>query len=102
MYQVAKVTPIVLDIVDVAPGLKYIALIARFYATGESAHPDEEVVYRRGQFRGKYVVGSSLAAIAGGYRLTITREGGWPSNVQGVVGHIVFALDVLDSAGNLG
>ncbi len=100
-YRDARETPIVLNITDTNPGIQFVVIIARFYADAEDTNPDEEVVYRRGQFRGKYVRGSEQEAITGGAQLTILRAGGWPSSRTGELAHIVFAVDALDSGGNL-
>lgn len=100
----ARDTPIVLDVGDLAPGLVYFAIIARFYINAESEHPVEEVVYRRGQFRGQYVEGSSTVARVeiNGLRMTIKRADGWPIDVT-TKGKpfVVFAVDAVDGAGNL-
>lgn len=101
-YSSAKITPIVLDVTDVDPGVQYFVVIARFYADAEDENPTEEVVYRRSNFRGLYVKGSFATPIADGIRLSVLRVGGWPSNSTGSsVGHIAFAVDVLDADGNL-
>jgi hypothetical protein len=100
-YEQAKETPIVVDIIDANPGVRYSVVIARFYGTSETSTPDEEVVYRRGQFRGKYVAGSYATSIANGVRLTVKRKGGWPTKSDGSMGHILFAIDSVDQSGNL-
>lgn len=87
-YDTAKDTPIVLEVTDLAPGVAYVALLA---LTGGS----EEVVYRRDAFRGLYATGSSLEVIAGGFRFTVRRVGGWPP------GEITWDVDAIDGAGNL-
>ena len=100
-YEVARATPIILEITDLSPGIRYLSVVARFYADAEDENPTEEVVYRRSNFRGLYVRGSSKAIIDDGLRLSIRRLGGWPSNSAGNVGHIVFAIDAVDQNGNL-
>jgi hypothetical protein len=90
--EAAAETAIVLDVVDSAPGNRLVIVTARFVSsTGVLA---EEVVYRRGQFRGNYIAGSTQAAIANGVRLTCKRDGGWP-------GAPTFAIDAVDQDGNL-
>lgn len=54
----------------------------------------EEVIYRRGAFRGRYLAGSSSSATAKGIRLRCARAGGWPS------GALSFHAEVVDGAGN--
>lgn len=100
-YDLAKNTPIVLEITDLFPGVQYLVVIARFYMTSESPNPVEEVVFRRGQFRGLYIKYSYLESIGDGVRLHTRRYGGWPTNSDGVMGHILFAVDALDASGNL-
>lgn len=99
-YDEAKDTAVILDVTDLDPGLSYVAIIARFYSSAEGDNPSEEVVYRRGQFRGKYVESSNANAVSGGLRLTIRRKGGWPSDGFGNLGHMLFAVDAVDGAGN--
>lgn len=88
-------TPIILRVTDVDPGNRYIVIIATL------ANGHEEVVYRRGAFRGGYVA-SIETAITYGVELTVSRAGGWPFNPSpSLGGTIVFVLDALDQAGNL-
>lgn len=99
-YATAKDTEIVLDITDLAPGNRYICLVARLGGgTAPPASIAEEVVYRRGAFRGAYLALSFSEAIANGIRLHCRRVGGWPGS--GTVGDVTFELDALDQAGNL-
>lgn len=99
-YQTAKNTAIVLDVTGLTPGVGYLTVIARLYSDDE-ANPTEEVVYRRDNFRGLYVRSSSKSSLETGFRFSVKRYGGWPSNSQGSVGHIAFAVDVVDGDGNL-
>lgn len=85
----ARNTPIVLQVTDLAPGLEYVAVIATLPGGVE------EVVYRRGAFRGRYVALSSVAAITNGFQFSVRPADGWPP------GNITFAVDPLDAAGNL-
>lgn len=97
----AKLTPIVLQITDLSPGLGYLAVIVRMYIDDEDENPVEEVVYRRNNFRGNYVKGSSRSTIANGVELSVMRAGGWPTTVVSGRRFIVFAVDAVDSDGNL-
>lgn len=100
----AKNTPIVLKVEDPMPGVRYIVIIARFYVDVEDAAPTEEVVFRRGQFRGKYVKNSFWVPTIDGIQLSVRRTGGWPASVVGTATskpYIVFAVDALDADGNL-
>lgn len=90
----AKATPIVLQLTDAGAGLRYACIVARFHGSGT-----EEVVYRRGTFRGGYAVGSSSSAIAGGLQLSVKRLGGWPGSSN--LDDVSFEVDLLDAAGNL-
>jgi hypothetical protein len=53
----------------------------------------EEVVHNGDSFRGYYSTSSSRVIIAGGFRYTVLRAGGWPSTPR----ITIFAIDV---AGN--
>lgn len=102
-YRTAKDTPIVLQVADLDPGLIYFVLIARFYVGDtEEEDPAEEVVYRRGVFRGPYKAGSFTRSTSGGLQLSVRRTGGWPSNLSRTrIARIAFALDAIDGNGNL-
>lgn len=85
----AAATPIVIDITDATPGAQLVLVCARFVGSDV-----EEVVYRRGNFRGNYIAGSSQSVITDGWRLSCKRDDGWP-------GIPVFNVDVVDADGNL-
>jgi hypothetical protein len=85
----ARNTPIVLQITDLAPGLQYVALVATLPGGVE------EVVYRRGAFRGHYLAFSTVTSIANGLQFSVRHDQGWPP------GSVTFAVDSLDAAGNL-
>src|SRR5436190_1486285 len=55
-YNAAKDTPIVMEITDLTSPIRYVMVAARF-----SDSDAEEVIYRRGQFRGLYITGSTQA-----------------------------------------
>lgn len=93
-WQLARVTPIVVRITDLAPGNQYQALVCRFPGIA-----DELVVYRRGAFRGQFAGTSSEVAIVNGKELSILPQTGWPS--AAALHDITFELDALDGAGNL-
>jgi hypothetical protein len=85
----ARITPVVVQITDLDPGVAYSYLSVSF-----AGSQTEEVVYRRGQFRGLYL-GSSYSSIANGRQYTLLRKGGWPG------GSLVFSVDAIDGAGNI-
>lgn len=85
----ARNTPIVLQITDASPGLAYVAVIATLPGGVE------EVVYRRGTFRGNYAGLSSQLAIANGIQLSVRHADGWPP------GSVSFSIDPIDGAGNV-
>lgn len=87
--RLAAVTPVVVRISDLDPGVQYICLVIVVNGV-------EEVVYRRGQFRGAYAAGSTQVVSATEVTLTIVRAGGWPSAAQ-----LTFRVDAVDAAGNL-
>lgn len=88
-WTVAKDTPVVLQVTDPVPGVEYVAVTVVYDGT------NEEVVYRRGSFRGAYAGLSSQTSIANGIELTVRRDGGW------LPGTMTFTADALDGDGNL-
>ena len=93
-WATARLTPIVLQITDVAPGNQYQAIVCRYPGA-----VDELVVYRRGAFRGSFACTSSELAITNGKELHVLPVGGWPSS--DALNDIVWDVDALDAAGNL-
>jgi hypothetical protein len=82
-------TPIVIDVDDTAPGLRYIAITARY-----SGLVGEFVVFRRGTFRAPFT-GIVTPVSMNLQRLTINPpNGAWP-------GRVTLAIDLIDAAGNL-
>lgn len=99
-YDVAKNTQVVLQVSDLAPGLQYAIVVVRFVGSDDSE--TEEVVYRRGQFRGRYRALSTQFDITNGVQLNIRRDGGWPANINtNLVSRLAFNVDATDKAGNL-
>lgn len=92
-FDVAKVTPIVLRLNDLSPGLRYVCIVAEFPASAR------EIVFRRGAFVEPYT-GSTYIETGTQADLTVVRSGGWPSPVNGAFG-ISFAIDAIDKAGNI-
>lgn len=91
----AQLTPVVLRVSDLAPGVKYVCVTVLIDGT-------EETIYRRGNFRGKHILGSSQELTTSeedGEQLTLTvrRVGGWPD-----LQFLKFAVDALDDSGNIG
>lgn len=95
----AKNTPIVIQVADAAPGVKYACVVIKYIDANNVQI--EETVYRRGTFRGRYVAGSKAETVGSALQLTIKREGGWLELIKGPSKQIEFFADVLDSAGNL-
>lgn len=93
-WQTARMTPIVVDVTDVTPGIGYLCFVAKYPGV-----VDEANVYRRGAFRGSFLGLSSIGAIANGFRLTILPINGWPSS--DVLNDITFDVDAIDGDGNL-
>lgn len=93
-WLVARLTPVVVRIVDSAPGNSYQCLVARYAGSG-----NEIVVYRRGQFRGEFAARSSSSVITNGIELSILPAGGWPSSDEVV--DMVLELDAIDLVGNI-
>lgn len=93
-WLVARVTPIVIEITDLAPGNEYLCLTCTY--AGAS---NEIVVYRRGAFRGEFGALSFAQSITNGLRLTILPAGGWPSS--DALNDVTFAVDAIDGDGNL-
>lgn len=95
----AKSTPIVLQISDVDPGVSYVNLVVRY--TDEDGTSVEETVYRRSNFRGRFVKRSKAEMVGGALQLTIYRDGGWMELVTGTSKQFGFYVDAVDGAGNV-
>lgn len=95
----AKDTPIVIQLADTNPGLQYVCVGVRY--TDEDGNEIEETIYRRDNFRGRYVLGSKQAIVGGALQLTIKRSGGWLALIQGATKEFEFFADAVDAAGNV-
>lgn len=91
VYDFATRTPVVLDVIDTAPGLRLVLLTARFNDTLETLVVHDGIVFRY-PFD---TTGSTRTAIPSGYRYTVLRRDGWPP------GEVVFNIHAVDRAGNL-
>lgn len=82
----AAVTPIIVDITDVFPGVVFISVVN--VTDGGAA------VFRGSNFLGEYINGSSSPSITNGTELAMLPDGGW-------VGPFVqLDIDAIDAAGN--
>lgn len=95
----AKNTPIVIQLADTDPGLRYVCVGVRY--TDEDGNEIEETIYRRSNFRGLYVDGSKQEMVGDALQLTMKREGGWLALIQGASNQFEFFADVVDMAGNV-
>lgn len=95
----AKSTPIVIQISDVDPGVQYVNVVVRY--TDSEGTEIEETVYRRSNFRGRYVKGSKAELVGGSLQLTIKRNGGWLELITGASRQFGFFVDAVDEDGNL-
>lgn len=94
-WQVARVTPVVVRVADLAPGNLYQALVLRY-----AGLPDEITVYRRGAFRGGFVGASTVTAVdSTTLEFSFRPTAGWPP-LGGSVSFIL-DLDAVDGSGNL-
>lgn len=84
--QIARMTPMVVDVTD-ATKLRRVFLVARFPGLGIA-----EVIYDGDGFETAYAGQSSLQSIAGGFRFSVLRAGGWP--IGAAVELKCFAIDV--------
>ncbi len=96
-YRLAKATPIVIDVVDTAPGNRLINVVFQ-QAASSTTDAIEEVIYRRGSFRGGYIAGSAQQTITDGVRLTCVRAAGWPGSDAPAW---TITVDAIDENGNL-
>jgi hypothetical protein len=89
-YAVARVTPVVIDVTDVSPGLQRVVMWVRYSDT-----PYTMVVYDGTNFLWPFdTTTSTKVAVANGYRFTVLPRDGWPSaNLEWHVGAV-------DSSGN--
>lgn len=102
----AEVTPVVLRIYDVIPGIRLAVITVTVPRVVSGAtYMVEEVVYRNGQFRGIHVANSTQRTFTQSIdgedvtvvELSVRRAGGWPE-----VTSLKFSVDVVDQSGNLG
>lgn len=70
---IARTGPISFDVTDESGEFRRIFIVASFPTTGMT-----EVVHDGDGFRGFYTASSSRTMIAGGFRYTVLRSGGWP------------------------
>lgn len=96
---VAKNTPIVIQLSDANPGTGYVNVAIAY--TDDEGIAIEETVYRRSNFRGRYLEGSKAEMVGSALQLTIKREGGWLELLAGASNQFAFHADVVDSAGNV-
>lgn len=92
-WNVARMTPLIIEIKDLSPGLLYQCLVIRYVGS------PEQVVYRRGAFRGDFLAYGSATAITDGVRLSILPATGWPT--PEAINTIALELDAVDADGNL-
>lgn len=69
---IARMAPVSFDVTDDSGELRLIFIVAFFPSTGVT-----EVVHDGAGFRGFYAASSSRVMIAGGFRYTVLRSGGW-------------------------
>lgn len=69
---ISKVTPIAFDVTDESGAFRRIFVVAFYPTTGIS-----EVIHDGDGFRGYYSATSARQAIAGGFRYSVLRAGGW-------------------------
>lgn len=81
---------LVVDVTDNA-GLAYLTVFALTSDSNALA-----VVYRAAEFQPGFTIGSFVEAIAGGSRLHVRRDSGWPP------GDVSLTYDLVDVAGNVG
>jgi len=88
---ISKTTPIAFDVTDDSGQFRRIFVMAFFAATGAC-----EVIHDGDAFRGFYAANSSRRLIAGGFRYTVARTGGWPAapSIQ------TFAMDATGNEAN--
>lgn len=97
-FAAATTTPIVIRGTDTGTGIQYAAIVRHF--------PDgrEEVVYRRGAFRGRYAALSTFGAVGNLLTWTIRCDGGWIGDdftIPDSLPRVRMSADGIDGAGNL-
>lgn len=90
----AETTPIVLRVIDVAPGVEYICIMAEYPGL------NPEMVFRRGAFRAPYLA-STFTSSGTQVDMTVVRDGGWPRAAPGNSSYIKFSVDAIDFDGNI-
>ena len=92
-YPTASTTPIIVEITD-DTGID-VALIT------ELGSPDEVVVFREANFRGRFVMGSTQIPIIGGSRLEMVEVEGWAAATDPTMKRtITLTFAVVDTVGN--
>ena len=88
--QVEPTTAVVFDVTEESTaGLCDVFVYAVFAASG-----DVEVIHDGDAFTARYLGQSARPAITGGFRYTVRRTGGWPSNPR-------IRVKAIDRAGNV-
>ena len=87
-YSIAAATPIVVNVTDASGS----GAIAYIQVTALFLDGSAEAAYRLGAFVGKYIAGSSQAAITNGIQLKLGRAGGWPGASAG--GNLAVGIQV--------
>lgn len=87
----AATTPLIFDVTDVTPDLQDVLLWISF-----DGGANAEVVHDHTAFFARYSGGSTRVPIVNGYRYSLLREGGWPSDLDA----IQLTVKAYDSAGN--
>jgi hypothetical protein len=95
----AKVYPITIQIGDANPGVHYINVVVVY--TDADGVLVEETIYRRSNFRGRFITGSKAEMVGADLQPTIKRNGGWLELLTGVGTQFAIYADVVDAAGNL-
>lgn len=92
---IAAQTPVIIEIIDLDPGLEFVSVAARSYQS-EDTELDHttELAYRVDTFREPYTINSAEVGIADGIRLTILRDGNWTGR------YLRLVVDAIDGNGN--
>lgn len=92
-FPTASTTPIVVQITD-DTGID-VALIT------ELGSPDEVVVFRESNFRGRFTIGSTQVPIIGGAELQVKETGGWAAATDPTMQRVItLTFAVVDTVGN--
>ncbi len=94
-YATASLTPIIIDITDLDPGLQLVTVMLRY-----DANEPEQIVYRQGVIRTGFAAESAVITIGTGIEVVILPDDLWPSGGTDP-SFVLIDIDATDLVGNV-